>query len=102
MELDGPGVGHSEWLLIRIDKNAESLARQELVFKNTILATQQELSREAILVVNGHEKIISYNRNFIDLWGISQSVMDTGSEADALRLAVAQMQEERLRARLES
>ena len=71
----------------------ESLVRQELVFKNTILATQQELSREAILVVNGHEKIISYNRNFIDLWGISQSVMDTGSEADALRLAVAQMQD---------
>ncbi|WP_193211464.1 DUF4175 family protein [Luteolibacter marinus] len=29
-DLDGPGVGHSEWLLVRIDKNAESLARQEL------------------------------------------------------------------------
>lgn len=29
-ELDGPGVGHSEWLLIRIDRNAESLARQEM------------------------------------------------------------------------
>ena len=29
-DLDGPGVGHSEWLLIRIDRNAESLARQEL------------------------------------------------------------------------
>ncbi|MDO9292308.1 MAG: diguanylate cyclase [Hydrogenophaga sp.] len=71
----------------------ESLARQELVFKNTILATQQELSREAILVVNGHERIISYNRNFVDLWGIGQSVMDTGSEVDALKLALAQMQD---------
>jgi hypothetical protein len=29
-ELDGPGVGHSEWLLIRIDRNAESLARHEM------------------------------------------------------------------------
>ncbi len=29
-ELDGPGVGYSEWLLIRIDRNAESLARQEM------------------------------------------------------------------------
>jgi hypothetical protein len=29
-ELDGPGVGHSEWLLIKIDQHAESLARQEL------------------------------------------------------------------------
>ncbi|MCW1925312.1 hypothetical protein OKA05_22320 [Luteolibacter arcticus] len=29
-DLDGPGVGHSEWLLIKIDRNAESLARQEL------------------------------------------------------------------------
>ena len=29
-DLDGPGVGHSEWLLIKIDRHAESLARQEL------------------------------------------------------------------------
>ncbi|MEK7954429.1 hypothetical protein WKV53_28185, partial [Luteolibacter sp. Y139] len=29
-ELEGPGVGNSEWLLIKIDQNAESLARQEL------------------------------------------------------------------------
>lgn len=29
-ELDGPGVGNSEWLLIKIDQSAESLARQEL------------------------------------------------------------------------
>jgi hypothetical protein len=29
-ELDGPGSGHSEWLLVKIDRNAESLARQEL------------------------------------------------------------------------
>jgi hypothetical protein len=29
-DLDGPGVGHSEWLLLRIEQNAESLARQEM------------------------------------------------------------------------
>jgi hypothetical protein len=29
-DLGGPGVGFSEWLTIRIDRNAESLARQEL------------------------------------------------------------------------
>jgi hypothetical protein len=29
-DLDGPGVGHSEWLLLRIDQGAESLARQEM------------------------------------------------------------------------
>ncbi|WP_035603299.1 hypothetical protein [Haloferula sp. BvORR071] len=29
-DLDGPGVGASEWLLLRIDRNAESLARQEM------------------------------------------------------------------------
>ncbi len=29
-ELDGPGVGASEWLLLKIDRNAESLARQEM------------------------------------------------------------------------
>lgn len=29
-DLGGPGIGFSEWLTIRIDNNAESLARQEL------------------------------------------------------------------------
>ena len=29
-DLGGPGIGHSEWLVIRIDQNAESLARQAL------------------------------------------------------------------------
>jgi hypothetical protein len=29
-DLGGPGIGNSEWLTIRIDRNAESLARQEL------------------------------------------------------------------------
>ena len=29
-DLDGPGVGVSEWLLVKIDNHAESLARQEL------------------------------------------------------------------------
>ncbi|MFM1559193.1 MAG: hypothetical protein ACKJSK_07780, partial [Roseibacillus sp.] len=28
--LGGPGVGHSEWLTIRIDRNAESIVRQEI------------------------------------------------------------------------
>ncbi len=40
-ELDGPGVGHSEWLLVRIDRNAESLARQEM-------RAEHEEAREAI------------------------------------------------------
>lgn len=29
-DLGGPGIGHSEWLVLRIDQNAESLARQAL------------------------------------------------------------------------
>lgn len=29
-ELGGPGIGRSEWITLRIDRNAESLARQEL------------------------------------------------------------------------
>ncbi|MFT6180271.1 MAG: hypothetical protein ACI9NQ_000525 [Paracoccaceae bacterium] len=29
-DLDGPGVGHSEWLEFKLDQNAESLVRQEL------------------------------------------------------------------------
>jgi len=46
-------------------------------FKTLILKTQQETSPDAILIVGPDGKILSYNRNFIKLWNIPSSLVET-------------------------
>ena len=51
---------------------------------NTILSTQQETSLDGIIVVGRKGEILTYNRRFIDMWGISGKVMRSGSGNNAL------------------
>ena len=59
----------------------------ELEFKNTILSTQQEISLDAILLVDEHAKIISYNRRFVDLFDIPEELVRTGDDELVLQAA---------------
>jgi len=72
---------------------SESLAQQEIAFKNTLLAAQQEVSPDAILVVDEHGKIISYNRHFAELWGIKQKILAAGVDEPVLHSVVAQVRD---------
>lgn len=72
---------------------SESLAQQELAFTNTVLATQLELSPDAILVVDDQAKIISYNRRFVDLWGVTPEMVAAGADEPVLRSVAAQVRD---------
>ena len=72
---------------------SESLAQQEIAFKNTLLAAQQEVSPDAILMVDEHEKIISYNHHFAELWGITQKILAAGVDEPVLHSVVAQVRD---------
>ncbi len=72
---------------------SESLAQQELVYTNTVLATQQEVSPDAILVVDEHEKIISFNRRFVELWGLTQELVAARADVPVLQSVAAQVQD---------
>ncbi|NLV27772.1 MAG: PAS domain S-box protein [Methanomicrobiales archaeon] len=48
---------------------------EEVIFKNLILSTQQEVSPDAILIVDTHEKILDYNQNFVTLWNIPPEIL---------------------------
>jgi diguanylate cyclase (GGDEF)-like protein/PAS domain S-box-containing protein len=61
-------------------------AQAELEFKNAILTTGQETSLDAILVVNEKAHVVSYNRKFIELWGIPEEVARAGNDAELRRL----------------
>ena len=71
--LGGPGVGNSEWLLIRIDQNAESLARQEL-------RAEHDEARETI------EKAIQQAREAKDqMDGLREQVKKEALEDNAVK-----------------
>ncbi len=57
----------------------------EIKFKNAMLQTQQETSLDAILVVDEGGKIISYNRQFIDLWRLSPQLVSARIDAPVLQ-----------------
>jgi PAS domain S-box-containing protein len=73
-----------EWNLRQERKRAE----EALEFKNVILVTQQETSLDGILVVDENGEIISFNRRFIDLWGIPPTMAEPKSDEKVLQLVM--------------
>ncbi|PKL63950.1 MAG: hypothetical protein CVV32_10985 [Methanomicrobiales archaeon HGW-Methanomicrobiales-3] len=63
-------------------------AEEDLKFSNVLLATQQDVSIDGILVVDGSGKIISFNKRFIELWGIPPDVIASGSDERALQSVI--------------
>lgn len=61
-------------------KNAE----HAIDLTNTILKTQQETSLDGILVVDEHGTIISFNKRFIEIWGIPSDIAESRSDERAL------------------
>ncbi len=70
---------------------SESVAQQDLALKNSILMTQQEVSLDAILVVNEQGKIISYNHRFVKLWDIPLRILATLDAEPVLQLIVGRV-----------
>ena len=80
------------------DKLTEEVAERRLVednlkFNNILLSTQQETSLDGILVVDKNGGIISFNRNFIDMWGIPAEVVESKSDDLALRSVMGKLAE---------
>ncbi len=63
---------------IGVDITERKEAEEEIKLKNTILQTQQEVSPDAILIVDENAQIISYNQQFIDMWHVPSQILDTG------------------------
>ena len=58
------------------DITSQKLSELELNRANIILKAQQEAAVDGILVVDKDRKVISYNRRFLELWGIPEQVME--------------------------
>ena len=81
--------------LIRIDGIASNItdrkrAEEELKFRNVLLSAQQEASIDGILVVDENSKIISYNRRFIELWGVPLELVKNDTDEPVLEFVTNQ------------
>lgn len=70
---------------------SESHAHQELALKNLILTTQLETSQDAILVVDENATIITYNRRFVELWGVPEELVSRRDDKPVLQFVVDQV-----------
>jgi PAS domain S-box-containing protein len=68
-------------------------AAAELELKNAILATQQETSLDAILVVDGNAKISSYNGRFAELWKVPEELLKSGNDEPVLGWVLGQFED---------
>jgi PAS domain S-box-containing protein len=70
-----------EWKLLQERRRAEAA----LEFQNIILSTQQETSLDGILVTDENGEIISFNRRFVEIWGIPSDVVKSKSDEQVLQ-----------------
>jgi signal transduction histidine kinase len=68
-----------------IDITETKAAERNLLYKNTLLKSQTEAAIDGILVVDPVGRILSYNRRFVEMWGIPAEIIATGSDEAAIR-----------------
>jgi PAS domain S-box-containing protein len=69
-----------------LDVTGRKHAEEKLRFHRALLEAQSETSMEGILVVSAEGKVISFNRRYVEMWGLPEEVM-------ALRSSEATLQE---------
>jgi PAS domain S-box-containing protein len=73
------------------DITERRIAEEKLKFSNTLLSTQQEVSIDGILVVDSLGKIILYNQQFVNIWGIPQDVIASHSDERTLQTVLGKL-----------
>lgn len=96
-ERNGPGVGYSEWVRIRIDENAESLVRQELREQHE--GAMQQMDKTIQQVREARERM-DWHKEEIKKGEISENAEKNLTEA-AEKLAEAQEKTNELAAQME-
>ena len=73
------------------DVTERSKAEEEIRFQKTLLESQAEASIDGILVVSAEGRMISFNRRFVEMWGIPAAVVESRSDEAALQSVLAKL-----------
>lgn len=68
-------------------------AEANLRFQKSLLESQSEASIDGILIVSDDRRILSFNRRFVELWGVSEDFLRRGSDEDALRSVIDKLKD---------
>jgi PAS domain S-box-containing protein len=64
---------------------------RDATLRAAILAAEHELSPHGILVVDQQGQWVSFNRRFIDMWGIPDEILRSGRDVDALNVVLSKV-----------
>ncbi len=81
----------THFVAVKEDITERKEAEEKLRFSNLLLSTQQEVSIDGVLVVNDKGKILTFNRRFVEMWGIPEDVIDSKSDELAIRSVLSKL-----------
>jgi len=64
-----------------------------ILFRNILLSTLQDVSIDGILVVDENRRILFYNKQFVEMWGIPAKLLDDGIDEPVLHFVAEQIAE---------
>lgn len=73
------------------DITEQKKAEEYIKFNNALLSAQQEVSLDAIMVVDSKGKIISWNERFIELWHIPPDILASRSDEKVIQFVLDQL-----------
>ena len=73
------------------DVSRRHKAEEDLKYQNILMATQQEVSPDGILVVDSEGRVRSFNKRYLEMWSIPSKVAALESAEEILRATRDQM-----------
>lgn len=73
-----------------VDITERKRAEDALAFQNVLLSAQQEASIDGILVVDENARILSFNRRFVEVWGVPTELIDADEDEPVLAYNASQ------------
>ncbi|MFA9459498.1 PAS domain-containing sensor histidine kinase [Thiohalorhabdus sp. Cl-TMA] len=74
-------------------KDPKAHSEEQLLYSNALLNAQLETSPDGILVADRHYRMLTWNRRFREMWGISEEVMAAGDGRAAVQRVLDQVVE---------
>ena len=80
-------------VLVGVDLGHYRKPHEQDLFRKVLLDAQTEASIDGILVVSSDTKMLSFNRRFVELWGVPQDIVDSRSDEMALSWVIGTLQD---------
>lgn len=92
MVTDDEGENNIALATICRDITERKRAEEDLRFQKSLLESQSEASIDGILAVSADRKLLSFNRRFLEMWGLSEGVIGSQSDETAAQAVISKVE----------